>query len=1354
MSSPASDAFEGQSSRGESSGSSGAAEGEVEVEKKTPRAHKGSPLPDPSVLRPSGPLPSALPPPLVSSVCPPSPRRLLSLQGKLGEKGLDRIPPPHDPPSANHDRHGVDAANEEGLEESEEPYDGAAHRHPSFPFPHTSSSSLPPLRGNVPRSPPHRSTARGGYAGVDDGVEPHGREEEDTNTTREGGGGRRWENYPPHHTSLPMHTPPPRYHNFQKGKWSPALASAAKGRRGGSPRRGGKGIPTTRESPQTHPPPAPPSSHLFFSSSPRTQAKEDGGVGVVGSAPLPASSAPPSVRSGTTTPSPPRKHTRVFFAATDRREKGSGTATHDLVKEEAMHGALVVSPPAVVAPCSSSSSSSSTMAVVPPPSSSSSPVFITATSLLSREAQENGRWATPSTIGPLAPPPKMSLWPMASARAPPPALSRGGGGGGGKRAAGPLVAPSRAPLALQVEAFIRKEHRQCLLHHPGCAKVETLEIFREAFRALAEHFSEYRPVLNLIQDEYEAALTEVEGEVKRMRIIDLENKSDRSLHAMELASVKESLNATISNQRAELLSTRGLIQALREQLSAAEKTVTLLRHELRENRDDRVHEQQQVHLLHSALIEEANHSGGLIKKLKAKDKDTDLLQSCVKVLREEVEELHLALMEQLHIAMDQRQQLANVQVGRGGDGSFSSGGSTHATLFRGPPASFPLSFNASTTSMPHGPPSALPFLGGNRAMDRLSLLKEMEQRHANEGSLSGSSAGRGKRKKKTSRGGSMEPMMTTASSSPLTTTSLRGEGDRKVDVPVSPGGRAGGGEGPGGNTYPELYVVSLLSRLDAMAWDLAQWKQKAQFVGSGGGAGDDPFSLLRGSASRWSQGGVSAFASSGGVGVVGGGGGGGLAPSSTAEDEQAKDRQGSGAAGRGVTSMESSTVPELGYSSAVPSHAFFLSSPSRSPPLPPAPAGSSGGLSQPPPLYPPSRSNSAFATRADESAGAGVRRHPSTPLRRSASSRPGEAGGGGGPSLRKREGEGKKSSDHSLLLPMTPQSTSTYRISSFSVDRHESSVRELSWNAAHKDSTTASVLATLPPEMGVEEEEGEGVDRRSSHMAGKESRGVVGASRSTSVVRAGGRYESRMPSFTHDTPPPLSSTSGTIKGSQRMAPASSPSPPPIASDAAAEMRGKDTNASWTLPPVALGGGGEEEEGGLPPHPSSSSSSRLLPLPRRASSTSLASVAIGGVGRKGKTTLVHSGRKKFKASRKHATLSRLSGKKVSSTELPGTAAEVGGGGGGGGAPMEPAEHPMEALGGGGGGGGGDPAASFPQPQPARVFGKCLCVSTCFGGVRATREWWEWWGWGRAVLRRSPRGCLRGGVGAYRAPSPAQ
>lgn len=221
---------------------------------------------------------------------------------------------------------------------------------------------------------------------------------------------------------------------------------------------------------------------------------------------------------------------------------------------------------------------------------------------------------------------------------------------------------SKPPLALQLEAFIRKEHRQFLLEHPGCTKCDTLQIFREAFQVLSQHFSEYRPLMTLIHDEYEAALNDVLSEVKRMRIIDLENKSDRSLHAMELATVKESLNTTISNQKAELEAAQGLITSLREQLFTAQETIDTLRYNIRKAHLEQVHAQEEVKLLSQSMIDEANRSGLVLQSLKKKDQDINLLMDCVKVLRDEVEELHSALINHIHLSMKSSQPSDNPSV--------------------------------------------------------------------------------------------------------------------------------------------------------------------------------------------------------------------------------------------------------------------------------------------------------------------------------------------------------------------------------------------------------------------------------------------------------------------------------------------------------------------------------------------------------------------------------------------------------------------------------------------------------------------------------------------------------------------
>lgn len=690
--------------------------------------------------------------------------------------------------------------------------------------------------------------------------------------------------YPSHHTSMSMRAPPLRYHEFRKGTWSQGVVAAAKGvskthRTGSTARTPSEN--SSRRGKRLLAPRKDESDNVNSNQWPRADGIP------------PMENSYPSERKSVGFLGTLRKtkRTRGLAAVKEDREKGMATRSDQVRKEGE---ALIVVPQSTL--------SSGAMTKTSPATSLAPPVFITATSLLHRDGVDGGS-LTALDANQVATHSKMSLWPLSIRDRPhlPPVTKPEES----KSWDGLLAVPSRAPLALQIEAFIRKEHRQFLLDHPGCAKAETLEIFREAFRVLTEHFSEYRAVLNLIQDEYDAALAEVQNEVKRMRIIDLENKSDRSLHAMELAAVKESLNATISNQRAELLAAHGLIRGLREQLSASETANKIIRRELRENHSDRVHGQEQVKLLSNALVEEANRSAAMATTLKSKSKDMELLNSCVKVLREEVEELHLALMEQLHIAMDQRQQLAGLRGGRLIGSSITSTASRPVTSVRGAtilPASSTSSgsFAARKTGM-------LPSWGTSKAADALSKAKDLGQGNTKDGALSTGAEGKGKR----------------GDGDGCRTPHLTGQQGRKKEEETDGSGLQSGTaateEVVAGNTYPELYVVSLLSRVDALSWEMEQWKQKASQLE---GLMEYSNYSVRGTGQRYSQGAFSALGSGGGVDERDGkqGGAGPLlsGPGSGVEGDEGNGRYHS-------PPFESPFFMETGLTPALPSTSSFQS---------------------------------------------------------------------------------------------------------------------------------------------------------------------------------------------------------------------------------------------------------------------------------------------------------------------------------------------------------------------------------------------------------------------------------------------
>ncbi|KEG15126.1 hypothetical protein DQ04_00181190 [Trypanosoma grayi] len=197
---------------------------------------------------------------------------------------------------------------------------------------------------------------------------------------------------------------------------------------------------------------------------------------------------------------------------------------------------------------------------------------------------------------------------------------------------------SKAPLAVQLEAFVRREHRLYLRDHPECAHADTLHIVREAFSVLIEHFLEYRGILSFIRDEYEATFDEVAQEVKRLRTLNLENESDRSLHVMELMRQRESFTTIISNQQAQLRATQGLVHSLREQVAAYEHSNSTLTAQLSQKTEECKEATQRSKMLANAMIEEASRSSHFMEIHKTDEREIGRLGVQVNSLKEKLDD--------------------------------------------------------------------------------------------------------------------------------------------------------------------------------------------------------------------------------------------------------------------------------------------------------------------------------------------------------------------------------------------------------------------------------------------------------------------------------------------------------------------------------------------------------------------------------------------------------------------------------------------------------------------------------------------------------------------------------------------
>ncbi|RNF14162.1 uncharacterized protein Tco025E_05928 [Trypanosoma conorhini] len=200
------------------------------------------------------------------------------------------------------------------------------------------------------------------------------------------------------------------------------------------------------------------------------------------------------------------------------------------------------------------------------------------------------------------------------------------------------VGGSKTPLALQLEAFIRREHQVYLREHPDCTHADTLHIVREAFSVLIEHFMEYRRVLSFIREEYEATIEEAACELRRLRARNLENESDRSFHVMELMRQREGFTTVISNQQAQLQATQGLIRSLRDQVATLEKSNSDLSAEVRSTKKKFDEIMVTSRLLKDAMIEETARNSHFVKLHRSDERELGRLNAQVNLMKEKLSE--------------------------------------------------------------------------------------------------------------------------------------------------------------------------------------------------------------------------------------------------------------------------------------------------------------------------------------------------------------------------------------------------------------------------------------------------------------------------------------------------------------------------------------------------------------------------------------------------------------------------------------------------------------------------------------------------------------------------------------------
>ncbi|KAG8347066.1 putative Translin associated factor X interacting N terminus [Trypanosoma vivax] len=204
-----------------------------------------------------------------------------------------------------------------------------------------------------------------------------------------------------------------------------------------------------------------------------------------------------------------------------------------------------------------------------------------------------------------------------------------------KRAA---VAGSKAPLAVQLEAFIRREYGMRSRESRSSSRCDTLHIAREAFSVVMDHFAEYKEVFSFIRDEYEAVFDELYEEVRQLRSQHHDYSNERSLHSMEMLKLREGFRSVISNQYAQLQATQSLVHSLRDKILACEDANLELRKALARKEEENKDAEETAKMLTKNIIEDSARSAKLLATHKEDLREISRLNTYVNTLKEKVDE--------------------------------------------------------------------------------------------------------------------------------------------------------------------------------------------------------------------------------------------------------------------------------------------------------------------------------------------------------------------------------------------------------------------------------------------------------------------------------------------------------------------------------------------------------------------------------------------------------------------------------------------------------------------------------------------------------------------------------------------
>ena len=192
---------------------------------------------------------------------------------------------------------------------------------------------------------------------------------------------------------------------------------------------------------------------------------------------------------------------------------------------------------------------------------------------------------------------------------------------------------ARSPLALELEAFIRKEHRQLLLHSPGASRLQAIPIYREAWGCIINNFPEYAALLSLIRQEYDGVMEELQVQSEKALRMDKENRDMKGVHNMQLIQEREQMERHLSEKKIQLDAAIKANIAARQQYSLLEVQMEQKQYEFNQLQKELADSQERVRLLSMTVIDEGSKSAKYFTQLKEKKHENEQLSTLVHSLK-------------------------------------------------------------------------------------------------------------------------------------------------------------------------------------------------------------------------------------------------------------------------------------------------------------------------------------------------------------------------------------------------------------------------------------------------------------------------------------------------------------------------------------------------------------------------------------------------------------------------------------------------------------------------------------------------------------------------------------------------